>query len=120
MPHTRRRVDTGDEILAEPSVLVGFDDDLASEATRISNRIRGLLTGNHPALKRVARPRISHPAVLEILTRCGGPNAISVAGKYKLPAGPHRRQSPPVHNPPADFGNSAMLVSSKPIGGLKP
>ncbi|WP_423815903.1 IS110 family transposase [Rhodococcus globerulus] len=77
-------VDTGDEVLAELGVLVGFDDDLAGEATRISNRIRGLLTGIHPALERVVGPRISHPAVLEILTRCGGPNGIRVAGKRKL------------------------------------
>ena len=84
MPHTLRRVDTGDEILAELGVLVGFDDDLAGEATEISNRIRGLLTGIHPALERVVGPRISHPAVLEILTRCGGPNGIRVAGKHKL------------------------------------
>jgi len=84
MPHTLRRVDTGDEILADFGLLVGLDDDLAGEATRISNRIRGLLTGIHPALERVVGPRISHPAVLEILTRCGGPNGIRKAGKRKL------------------------------------
>ncbi|NED49718.1 IS110 family transposase, partial [Micromonospora aurantiaca] len=41
LPHTLRRVDVGDEALAELEVLVGFDDDLAGEATRVSNRIRG-------------------------------------------------------------------------------
>src|SRR2546421_6853660 len=44
LPHTLRRVDAGDETLAELEVLVGFDDDLAGESTRVSNRIRGLLT----------------------------------------------------------------------------
>ncbi len=29
LPHTLRRVDTGDEALAELEVLVGYDDDLA-------------------------------------------------------------------------------------------
>lgn len=48
LPYTLRPVDVGDEALAELEVLVGFDDDLAGEATRISNRIRGLLTGIHP------------------------------------------------------------------------
>jgi transposase len=67
-------------------VLVGFDDDLAGEATRISNRIRGLLTGIHPALERAIGPRISHPAVLEILSRCGGPAGIAKAGRRKLTA----------------------------------
>ncbi|ABH00771.1 probable transposase (plasmid) [Rhodococcus jostii RHA1] len=86
MPHTLRRVDTGDEALAELEVLIGFDDDLAGEATRVSNRIRGLLTGIHPALERVLGPRIAHPAVLEILSRCGGPAGIRKAGKRKLTA----------------------------------
>ncbi len=76
MPHTLRRVDTGDETLTELGVLVGFDDDLAGEATRTSNRIRGLLTSIHPALERVLGPRVAHPAVLEILSRCGGPEGI--------------------------------------------
>jgi transposase len=86
MPHTLRRVDTGDEALAELEVLVGFDDDLAGEATRVSNRIRGLLTSIHPALERVLGPRITHPAVLEVLSRCGGPAGIRQAGKRKLTA----------------------------------
>ncbi|WP_268748142.1 IS110 family transposase [Rhodococcus opacus] len=74
----------GDEALAELEVLVGFDDDLAGEATRISNRIRGLLTSVHPALERVLGSRVTHPAVLEILSRCGGPAGIRQAGKRKL------------------------------------
>ncbi|WP_330253704.1 IS110 family transposase [Nocardia sp. NBC_00565] len=84
MPHTLRRVDTGDETLTELGVLVGFDDDLAGEATRTSNRIRGLLTSIHPALERVLGPRVAHPAVLEILSRCGGPEGIRAAGRRKL------------------------------------
>ncbi len=44
LPHTLRPIDDGDDALAELDVLLGFDDDLAGEATRIANRIRGLLT----------------------------------------------------------------------------
>jgi transposase len=84
LPHTLRPVDVGDDTLAELDVLVGFDDDLAGEATRIANRLRGLLTGIHPALERAIGPRISHPAVLEILSRCGGPTGIAKAGRRKL------------------------------------
>jgi transposase len=84
LPHTLRPVDVGDDALAELEVLVGFDDDLAGEATRLSNRIRGLLTGIHPALERAIGPKISHPAVLEILSRCGGPTGITKAGRRKL------------------------------------
>jgi transposase len=86
LPHTLRPIDVGDDTLAELDVLVGFDDDLAGEATRLSNRIRGLLTGIHPALERAIGPRISHPAVLEILSRCGGPTGIAKAGRRKLTA----------------------------------
>ncbi len=84
LPHTLRQVDVGDDILAELEVLVGFDDNLAGEATRIGNRIRGLLTGLHPALERVLGPRVTHPAVLEILSRCDGPAGIRKAGRRKL------------------------------------
>jgi transposase len=86
LPHTLRPVDVGDEALAELEVLVGFDDDLAGETTRISNRIRGLLTGIHPTLEHAIGPKISHPAVLEILSRCGGPTGIAKAGRRKLTA----------------------------------
>lgn len=86
LPHTLRQVDTGDDTLAELGVLIGFDDDLAGEATRLSNRIRGLLTGIHPALERVLGPRVTHAAVLEILSRCGGPAGIRRAGRRKVTA----------------------------------
>src|SRR5256886_8071684 len=84
LPHTLRRVDAGDEALAELSVLVGFDDDLAGESTRLTNRIRGLLTHIHPALERVLGPKTAHPAVLELLSRCGGPAGLGQAGRRKL------------------------------------
>ena len=84
LPHTLRRVDAGEETLAELEVLVGYDDDLAGEATRVSNRIRGLLTQIHPALERVLGPKVQHPAVLELLSRCGGPSGLRKAGRRKL------------------------------------
>lgn len=84
MPHALRRVDLGDEALADLEVIVGFDDDLAGEVTRVGNRIRGLLTQVHPALERVLGPRIQHPAVLELLTRFGGPDGLRAAGRRRL------------------------------------
>src|SRR5690606_34659794 len=48
LPHTLRQVDLGDDTLAEMEVLVGYDDDLAGEATRLSNRIRGA-ADRHPS-----------------------------------------------------------------------
>ncbi|MFV2126289.1 IS110 family transposase [Micromonospora sp. LOL_013] len=84
LPHTLRRVDTGDDALAELEVMVGYDDDLAGEVTRVANRIRGLLTQIHPPLERVLGPKLQHPAVLEAISRCGGPTGLRRAGRAKL------------------------------------
>ncbi|MFF2061245.1 IS110 family transposase [Streptomyces sp. NPDC058200] len=84
MPHTLRSVDLEDETIAELEMIVGFDDDLAGEATRISNRLRGLMTQIHPHLERVLGPRIQHPAVLMLLERFGAPTQIRKAGRRRL------------------------------------
>jgi hypothetical protein len=75
MPHTLRSLELTDEITAELTVLAGFDQDLAAEATRTSNRIRGLLTQFHPSLERVLGPRLDHPAVTWLLERYGSVRA---------------------------------------------
>jgi transposase len=84
MPHTLRRVDLGEEALAELKVLVGFDDDLAAETTRLTNRIRGLLTQVHPALERVVGPRLHTKTGLAVVTTFGGPQAMTRAGRARL------------------------------------
>ncbi|MGW6961878.1 IS110 family transposase [Streptomyces chartreusis] len=84
MPHTLRSMDLGDETVAELEMIVGFDDDLASEATRTSNRLRGLLTQIHPHLERVLGPRIQHAAVLRLLDQFGSPALIREAGRRQL------------------------------------
>lgn len=87
MPHTLRRVDLGEETLAELKVLVGFDEDLAAEATRLSNRIRGLLTQIHPALERVVGPRLDTRQGLAVIEQLGGPQGMTAASKSR-----HRRR----------------------------
>jgi transposase len=84
MPHTLRSLELTDEITAELTVLVGFDQDLAAEATRTSNRIRGLLTQFHPSLERVLGPRLDHQAVTWLLERYGSPTALRKAGRRRL------------------------------------
>jgi hypothetical protein len=86
MPHTLRSVDLEDETIAELEMIVGFDDDLAGEATRISNRLRGLLTQIHPSLERVLGPRVQHRAVLKLLDQFGSPAQIRKAGRRQLVA----------------------------------
>ncbi|MFJ9752766.1 IS110 family RNA-guided transposase [Streptomyces chartreusis] len=84
MPHTLRSLELTDEITAELTVLTGFDQDLAAEATRTSNRIRGLLAQFHPSLERVLGPRLDHPAVTWLLERYGSPASLRKAGRRKL------------------------------------
>jgi hypothetical protein len=65
-------------------VLVGFDQDLAAEATCTSNRIRGLLSQFHPSLERVLGPRLDHQAVPWLLERYGSPAVLRNAGRRRL------------------------------------
>ena len=48
LPHALRRVGTADEALADLEVIVGFDDNLTTELTRVTDRIHGPLTQIHP------------------------------------------------------------------------
>ncbi len=84
MPHTLRAIDGEDETIAELEMIVAFDDDLADEATRVANRLHGLLTQIHPSLERVLGPRLQHPAVLTLLERFGSPAQIREAGRRRL------------------------------------
>jgi transposase len=84
MPHTLRRVDMNDEALADLEVIIGFDDDLATEVTRVTNRIHGLLTQIHPALERAIGAKLQHKAVLELLSRFGGPSGLRTVGRRRI------------------------------------
>ncbi len=84
LPRTLRLVGTDDETLAELGVLAGYDDDLAAETTRLSNRARDLLLSVSPTLERVLGPRISHPAVLAVLAAHPTPETLRAAGRRRL------------------------------------
>ncbi|NHU86428.1 IS110 family transposase [Kocuria sp. JC486] len=81
MPHTLRDIRVDEEQIAELGVLAGFDDDLAAQITATSNRLRGILTQIHPALERVLGPRVTHPAVTDLLSRYPTPGKLQVAGR---------------------------------------
>jgi transposase len=83
-PRALRQITVADKTEAELAMLVGFDDDLAGESTRTSNRLRGLLAQIHPSLERVLGKRIHHPAVLELLQRCGSPGQLRQAGTDQI------------------------------------
>ena len=86
MPHTLRRVGTDDETLAELAVLAGYDDDLAAEATRLTNRLRDALLHIHPALERLLGPRLDRGGVLDLHRRRPHP-----ASAARARPGRHRR-----------------------------
>ena len=93
MPHTLRGIRVADENVAELSMLCGYDDDLAKQATATSNRIRGLLTQIHPGLETVIGPHLDHPAMLAVLAKYPTPKALRHAGKHRVET-LLRRQAP--------------------------
>lgn len=118
MPHTLRRVDMNDDALADLEVIVGFDDDLAGEVTRVTNRIHGLLTQIHPALERALGPRLHHQAVLELLTRFGGPTGLRAAGRRRLLA-VARPRAPRSYGKIIDAIQAALEEQSVTVPGTK-
>ncbi|MFI6467855.1 transposase [Streptomyces sp. NPDC050538] len=74
MPHLLRSIMPDGSVRAEPAMVLGHDDDLAGDATCISN---GLLASIHPALERVLGPRLRHPAVPALLQAFGSPAALA-------------------------------------------
>ena len=86
MPHTLRRVGTDDETLAELTVLAGYDDDLAAQSTRLSNRLRDALLHIHPALERLLGPRMDRAGVLDLLAAAPTPQALHELGEDGIAA----------------------------------
>ncbi|QOK22565.1 IS110 family transposase [Janibacter indicus] len=118
LPHALRRVDTGDEALADLEVIVGFDDDLASEVTRVTNRIHGLLTQIHPALERAIGGKLHHKAVLELLHRYGGPTGLRTAGKKRI-ANVVRPRAPRSHHAIVEAVMAALDEQSVTVPGTR-
>ncbi|WP_073947617.1 IS110 family transposase, partial [Streptomyces kebangsaanensis] len=86
MPHTLRAVDRDDEVLAELTMLTGYDNDLAGEVNRATNRLRGLLSQIHPSLERVLGPRLAYPYVQALLQRHGSPARLRKLGRTRCEA----------------------------------
>ena len=91
MPHTLRRVGTDDETLAELTVLAGYDDDLAAQSTRLTNRLRDALLHVHPALERLLGPRMDRGGVLDLLAAAPTPQALRDLGEDGITAATRAR-----------------------------
>lgn len=84
MPHTLCSLELTDEVTAELTVLVRSGQGFGAEATRSSNRIRGLLAQFHSSSERVLEPRLGHQALTWPLERYGSPAALRIAGRRRL------------------------------------
>jgi transposase len=79
----RKRVhwlSASDELLGQLRVLVGFDNDLAVDVNRTTNRLRDALVSVAPALERVLGDRLDHPAARAVVARWSTPTALRAAG----------------------------------------
>jgi transposase len=86
LPHTLRAVGTDDEALAGMGVLAGYDQDLAGESTRLTNRLRDALLHIHPALERLLGKHLDRPGVLAVLTAAPTPVALRQLGAQGITA----------------------------------
>lgn len=84
MPHALRALPTDGEQVARLSVLAGFDDDLAKQASSVTVRLRAVLTEIHPALERVIGPELDHAGIRDLLIRYPIPASMAAAGRARL------------------------------------
>ncbi len=100
--HRRRLrwLDVTDDTLAELRVLSGYDDDLAADVVRVTNRLRDTLTAVNPQLERAVGARLDHPAVRALLA-CHHPRrcATRAAPGSNACSRPRRRDWPPASPP---------------------
>jgi transposase len=121
MPHTLRRVGTDEETLAELSVLAGYDDDLAAQSTRLTNRLRDALLHIHPTLERLVGSRLERGGVLDLLIAAPTPQALRDLGqegitKIMRPRSPRLAKTIPVKILAA-LDTQTVLVSGTPAFG---
>ncbi|EFC80631.1 hypothetical protein FrEUN1fDRAFT_6232 [Parafrankia sp. EUN1f] len=72
-------------------MLVGYDSDLAAEATRLTNRLRDALLHIHPAAERLLGRHIHRPGILEILAAAPTPAAWRQLGEAGIAEAMHPR-----------------------------
>ena len=86
MPHTLRRVGTDEATVADMGVLAGYDDDLAAQATRLTNRLRDALLHIHPALERLLGKHLDRIGVLDVLVDASTPQLLALLGTDAIAA----------------------------------
>ncbi len=84
MPHTLRRVDVGEEALAELGVLMGFDDDRTPRRPGSATASAGCSPRSTPPPSGVVSPKVPTTVVVELLAPFGGPAGLRAAGRRWL------------------------------------
>jgi len=84
LPHALRRVGVEEQTTVELAVLAGYDADLATEATRLTNRLHDALLHVHPALERLLGSQFRSPGVLRLLAATGTPAAVAALGPARI------------------------------------
>lgn len=95
-PHALRRLDVPDQTRADLAMLLGYDDDLVAQTTAANNRLRALLSQVHPSLEKALGGNISHPAVLHLLAKAGGPTGLRKMGRTRIDS-QVRKHAPRIH-----------------------
>ena len=96
-----------DELLERLRVLNGFDIDLATDQTRLTNRCRDALAGMSPALERAVGSRLGHAGVRDLLAKYPTPSALKAAGRARV-ARAVRARSPRLAEKVADNVMAAL------------
>jgi hypothetical protein len=84
LPHALRRVGLEEHTIVELAVLAGYDADLATEATQLTNRLHDALLHVHPALERLLGNQFRSLGVLRLLAATGTPAAIAALGPARI------------------------------------
>lgn len=116
LPHTLRSVDIAGPALAGLAVLTGYDQDLRDEITAGTNRLRNLLLGIHPGLERALGADITHPAVLGLLAKYGGPCGLRQAGRTRID-NQLKKRAPRIHTRLADAVWAALDEQTVVVAG---
>ncbi|MGO4664389.1 IS110 family transposase [Terrabacter sp. 2TAF16] len=84
LPHALRRVGFEEHTTVELAVLAGYDADLDTEATRLTNRLHDALLHVHPALERLLGKHFRRPGVLRLVAVTGTPAAVAALGLAQI------------------------------------
>jgi transposase len=82
---------SSDELLEQLRVLNGFDTDLAEDQTRLTNRLRDMLTSISPVLERAVGSKLAHAGVRDLVSAFPTLTALRAAGPDKIRAAVSRR-----------------------------